>query len=50
MNCLRLFRDKDYLYKHNFHVTVLLTGHLCDKFANFGLILKIYLATVLLYS
>ena len=30
----------------NFHVAVSLNRHLCDKFANFGLILKIYCATV----
>ena len=44
--CLRLFRAKDKRYKHYFHVAVSLNGHLCDKFANFGFILKIYLATV----
>ena len=38
----RIFRDKDKRYKHNFHVAVSLNRHLCDKFANFGLILKIY--------
>ena len=27
-------------YKHNFHVAVSSNGHLCDKFTNFGLILK----------
>ena len=42
----RLFRDKDKRYKHNFHVAVSLNRHLCDKFANFGLILKTYRATV----
>ena len=46
MNSLRLFRDKDKRYKHNFHVAVSLNRHLCDKLANFGLILKIYHATV----
>ena len=30
-----------------FHNAVSLNGHLCDKFANFGLILKIYLGTVI---
>ena len=45
-NSSRLFRDKDKRYKHNFHVAVSLNRHFCDKFANFGLILKIYRATV----
>ena len=31
--------------KHSFYVAFSLNGHLCDKFANFGLILKIYIAT-----
>ena len=34
------------IYKQNFHVAVSLNGHLCDKLANFGLILKIYLSIV----
>ena len=42
----KFVRDNDLRYKHNFHIAVSLSGHLCDKFANFGLILKIYLATV----
>ena len=46
----RLFRDKDKRYKHNFHVAVSLNRHFCDKFANFGLILKIYRATVVRVS
>ena len=31
---------------NNFHVAVSLNRHLCDKFANFGLILKIYRESV----
>ena len=50
MNSSRLFRDKDKRYKHNFHVAVSLNRHLCDKFANFGLILKIYRTTVVRLS
>ena len=46
MNSSQLFRDKNHRFKHNFHVAVSLNGHLCNKFANFGLIFKIYLATV----
>ena len=42
----RLFRGTYLLYKHNFHVPVSLNGHLCDEFANFGLILKTYLVMV----
>ena len=45
-NSSRLFRDKDQQYKHNFHDAVSLNKHLCDKFVNFGLILKICLATI----
>ena len=45
-NSSRLFRDTDYKYKYNFHVAVSLNRPIFDKFANFGLILKIYLAAV----
>ena len=31
----RLFRDKDYRYKHNFHVAVSLNGNLCEFRSNF---------------
>ena len=44
------FATKIIRYKHNFRVAVSLNRYLCDKFANFGLILKIYLATVARWS
>ena len=31
-------------FKCNSHIAVSMNGHLCDKFTNFDLILKIYLA------